>query len=128
MSTSVTLLVLKKKKNPCREHLPGVKDYQFHNRRHLAHYWETGDTFSQHQSYRLYQQRVLLLRLSLRVNFLDHVMAGCFSLSWGRLLQERKEGSRRWSGPRSQASPWDGCQVWVLGFAQESIQEQVMVE
>ena len=29
-----------------------------------------------------------------------------------------------WSCPTPQASPWDGHQVWVLGFAQVRIQEQ----
>ena len=28
----------------------------------------------------------------------------------------------------SQASPWDGYQVWVLGFAQERTQKRVMVK
>ena len=44
------------------------------------------------------------------------------------LLQEKEWGVRGWSHPRSQVSPWDGRQVWVLGFAQERIQEQATVK
>ena len=44
------------------------------------------------------------------------------------MLQEREWGSRGWSRPRSQTSPWDSHQVWVLGFAQERIQERAIVK
>ena len=36
-------------------------------------------------------------------------------------LLEIELGVRRWSHPR--LCPWDGCQVWVLGFTQERIQK-----
>ena len=44
------------------------------------------------------------------------------------LLQEREQGMRGWSCPRSQVSPWYGHQVWVLDFEQERIQEQAIVK
>ena len=44
------------------------------------------------------------------------------------LLQERVWGWRGWSCPRSQASPWGGHCVWVLGFMQERIQEHAIVK
>ena len=45
------------------------------------------------------------------------------------MLQEKKKnGARGWSRPRSQASPWEDHQVWVLGFVQERIQEPTIVK
>ena len=45
-----------------------------------------------------------------------------------QLLQEKESGVGGWSHFRSHLSPWDGSQVWVLGFSQERIQEQAIVQ
>lgn len=37
-------------------------------------------------------------------------------------------GERGWSHPRSRPTPWDGRQMWGLGFAQARTQERVMVK
>ena len=44
------------------------------------------------------------------------------------VLREREWGERGWSHPRSRPSPWDGRQMWGLGFTQARTQERVMVK
>ena len=39
----------------------------------------------------------------------------------------KKVEMRGWSHPTSQTSPWEGCQMWVLGLTQERTQESAIV-